>query len=154
MHQTKKSQQYYFGMAAHIGVDDKSGLVFSVVGTAAKVADVTQIYKLLHGAENVACADAGYTGVQKRLEHDRYEVISQIAARRGIYKNLSNRNVHYKAKRKIGKAKAQVRAKFAHLLHAIKHQCGFAKTRFRGLMKNFWQLVTLFTLSSSTSECR
>ncbi|HHJ4328670.1 TPA: transposase, partial [Klebsiella pneumoniae] len=58
MHQTKKGNQYYFGMKAHIGVDDESGLVHSVVGTAANVADVTQVDKLLHGVENVVCADA------------------------------------------------------------------------------------------------
>ena len=69
MHQTKKGNQYYFGMKAHIGVDDESGLVHSVVGTAATVADVTQVDKLLHGDENVVCADAGYTGVEKRSEH-------------------------------------------------------------------------------------
>ena len=68
MHQTKKGNQYYFGMKAHIGVDDESGLVHSVVGTAAKVAEVTQVNKLLHGAENVVCADAGYTCVEKRTE--------------------------------------------------------------------------------------
>ena len=67
MHQTKKGNQYYFGMKAHIGVDDESGLVHSVVGTAATVADVTQVDKLLHGDENVVCADAGYTGVEKAL---------------------------------------------------------------------------------------
>lgn len=67
MHQTKKGNQYYFGMKAHIGVDDESGLVHSVVGTAPTVADVTHVDKLLHGDENVVCADAGYTGVEKRL---------------------------------------------------------------------------------------
>ncbi len=66
MHQTKKGNQYYFGMKAHIGVDDESGLVHSVVGTAATVADVTRVDKLLHGDENVVCADDGYTGVEKR----------------------------------------------------------------------------------------
>ncbi|WP_370694624.1 IS5 family transposase [Pseudomonas sp. FP833] len=70
MHQTKKGNQYYFGMKAHIGADDESGLVHSVVGTAANVADVTQVDKLLHGDENVVCADAGYTGVEKRPEHE------------------------------------------------------------------------------------
>lgn len=80
MHQTKKGNQYYFGMKAHIGVDDESGLVHSVVGTAATVADVTQVDKLLHGDENVVCADAGYTGVEKRSEHADREVIWQVAA--------------------------------------------------------------------------
>src|SRR3546814_997704 len=75
MHQSKKGNQYYFGMKAHIGVDDESGLVHSVVGTAANVADITQVDKLLHGDENVVCADAGYTGVEKRPEHAGREVI-------------------------------------------------------------------------------
>jgi len=69
MHQTKKGNQYYFGMKAHIGVDDESGLVHSMVGTAANVADVTQVDQLLHGEEDVVCADAGDTGVEKRSEH-------------------------------------------------------------------------------------
>ncbi|MBC3474095.1 IS5 family transposase [Pseudomonas sp. Rh2] len=78
MHQTKN--QYYFGAKAHIGVDDESGLVHSVVVTAANVADVTQVGKLLHGEETVVCADAGYTGAEKREEHAGREVIWQIAA--------------------------------------------------------------------------
>ena len=148
MHQTKKGNQYYFGMKAHLGVDDESGLVHSVVGTAANVADVTQVDKLLHGAENVVCADAGYTGVEKRTEHDGREVIWQIAARRSTYKKLGKRSALYKAKRKIEKAKAQVRAKVEHPFRVVKRQFGFVKTRFRGLAKNTAQLVTLFALSN------
>ena len=75
MHQSKKGNQWHFGMKAHIGVDEESGLVHSVVGTAANVADVTQVDKLLHGDENVVCADAGYTGVEKRSEHEDRKVI-------------------------------------------------------------------------------
>ena len=74
-------------MKAHIGVDDESGLAHSVVGTAANVAGVTQVDKLLHGKESMVGADAGYTGVEKRLEHEGGEVIWQIAARRSTYKN-------------------------------------------------------------------
>ena len=148
MHQTKKGQQYYFGMKAHIGVDDESGLVHSVVGTAANVADITQVDKLLHGDENVVCADAGYTGVEKRAEHAGREVIWQVAARRSTYKKLDKRSALYKAKRKIEKAKAQVRAKVEHPFRVIKRQFGYVKTRFRGLAKNTAQLVTLFALSN------
>ncbi|SEC95378.1 transposase, IS4 family /transposase, IS5 family [Pseudomonas anguilliseptica] len=136
MHQTKKGNQYYFGMKAHIGVDDESGLVHSVVGTAANVADVTQVDKLLHGKENMVGADAGYTGVEKRPEHEGREVIWQIAARRSTYNTLSKRSALYKAKRKIEKAKAQVRAKVEHPFRVIKRQFGYVKTRFRGLAKN------------------
>jgi len=148
MHQAKKGNQYYFGMKAHIGVDDESGLVHSVLGTAANVADVTQVDKLLHGEENMVGADAGYTGVEKRPEHEGREVIWQIAARRSTYKKLSKRSALYKAKRKIEKAKAQVRAKVEHPFRVIKRQFGYVKTRFRGLAKNTAQLVTLFALSN------
>jgi IS5 family transposase len=148
MHQTKKGNQYYFGMKAHIGVDDESGLVHSVVGTAANVADVTQVDKLLHGEENMVGADAGYTGVEKRPEHEGRKVIWQIAARRSTYKKLSKRSALYKAKRKIEKAKAQVRAKVEHPFRVIKRQLGYTKVRFRGLVKNTAQLVTLFALSN------
>ena len=103
---------HHFGMKAHIGVDDESGLVHSVVGTAANVADVTQVDKLLHGDENMVGADAGYTGVEKRPEHEGRGVIWQIAARRSTYKKLDKRSALYKAKRKIEKAKAQVRSNF------------------------------------------
>jgi len=132
----------------HIGADDESGLVHSVVGTAANVADVTQVDKLLHGDENVVCADAGYTGVEKRPEHEGREVIWQVAARRSTYKKLDKRSVLYKAKRKIEKAKAQVRAKVEHPFRVIKRQFGYTKVRFRGLAKNTAQLVTLFALSN------
>lgn len=120
----------------------------SVVGTAANVADVTQVDKLLHGDENVVCADAGYTGVQKRTEHDGREVIWQVAARRSTYKKLGERSALYKAIRKIERAKAQVRAKVEHPFRVIKRQFGYTKVRFRGLVKNTAQLVTLFALSN------
>lgn len=75
MHQTKKGNQYFFGLKAHIGVDADTGLTHSMVGTAANVADVTQVDQLLHGEETHVCGDAGYTGVEKRPEHEGREVI-------------------------------------------------------------------------------
>ena len=67
-HQTKKGNQWHFGMKAHIGVDADSGLVHSVIGTAANVHDVTQGHGLLHGHETVVFADAGYQGAAKRVQ--------------------------------------------------------------------------------------
>ncbi|AKF52681.1 Transposase [Pseudomonas syringae pv. syringae HS191] len=131
---------------AHIGAE--SGLVHSVVVTAANVADVTQVAKLLHGKENVVCADAGCTGVEKREQHAGRKVIWQIAARRSTYKKHGKRSALYKAIRKIEKAKAQVRAKVEHPFRVIKHQFGYEKVRFRGLAKNTAQMVTLFALSN------
>ena len=148
MHQTKKGNQYFFGMKAHIGADVESGLVHHVHGTAANVADVTQVAELLHGEENAVYADAGYTGVEKREEHENREVIWQIAARRSTYSKLNKRSVLYKAKRKIEYCKAQTRAKVEHPFRVIKCQFGYVKVRFRGLMKNTAQLTTLFALSN------
>lgn len=148
MHQTKKGNQYFFGMKAHIGADVESGLVHHVHGTAANVADVTQVAELLHGEENAVYADAGYTGVEKREEHENREVVWQIAARRSTYSKLNKRSVLYKAKRKIEYLKAQTRAKVEHPFRVIKRQFGYVKVRFRGLMKNTAQLTTLFALSN------
>ncbi len=120
----------------------------SVVVTAANVADVTQVDQLLHGEENVVSADAGYTGVEKRPEHEGRQVIWQVAARRSTYKKHGKRSALYKAIRKIEKAKAQVRAKVEHPFRVIKRQFGYTKVRFRGLAKNTSQLVTLFALSN------
>ena len=139
---------HLFGMKAHIGADAESGLMHHVHGTAANVADETEVAHLLHGDENVICADAGYTGVEKQPEHERRQVIWQIAARRSTYKHLSKRSVLYKARRKIEKVKAQARAKVEHPFRVIKRQFGYVKTRFRGLAKNTAQLTTLFALSN------
>jgi IS5 family transposase len=73
-------------MKAHIGVDAKSGLEHSLVGTAANVADVTQVDQLLHGDETYVCGDAGCTGVEKRPEHQDLLMIRSITARPSSYK--------------------------------------------------------------------
>jgi transposase, IS5 family len=90
MHQTKKGNQWYFGMKAHIGVDVASGLVHTVVGTAANEADVTQTAKLLRGQEEDVFGDAGYTGADKRPELEDRDVSWNIAITnpRGKYVTL------------------------------------------------------------------
>ena len=110
--------------------------------------DITQVDKLLHGNENVVCADAGYTGVEKRPEHAGREVIWQVAARRSTYKKLDKRSALYKAKRKIEFCKAQTRAKVEHPFHVIKNLFGYRKVRYKGLAKNRAQLCSLFGLAS------
>ena len=130
MHQTKKGNQYFFGMKAHIGADVESGLVHHVHGTAANVADVTEVAQLLHGEENAVYADAEYIGVEKREEHEGRKVVWQIAARRSTYSRLNKRSLLYKAKRKIEYCKAQTRAKVGHPFRVIKRQFGYVKVRF------------------------
>lgn len=69
MHQTKKGNQWHFGMKVHIGVDAQSGLVHTLIATAANVHDVTQAHAPLHGDETDVFGDAGYQGVEKREEN-------------------------------------------------------------------------------------
>ena len=88
MRQTKKGNQWYFGMKAHIGVDVASGVVHTVVGTAANEADITQMAAVLHGQEEAVFADAGYTGADKRPEHADRDVSWNIAIKRSIIKAL------------------------------------------------------------------
>src|SRR5918911_1848794 len=91
MHQAKKGNQWHFGMKAHIGVDVASGLVHTVVGTAANEADITQTAALLHGEEEDVFGDAGYTGADKRPELADHDVSWNIAIKRGIIKAFSER---------------------------------------------------------------
>jgi transposase, IS5 family len=145
MHQTQKSNQWYFGMKAHIGVDAESGLVHTVIGTAANVNDVTQGHALLHGEETEVFADAGYQGIMKRPEATG--VPWQVAMRPGQRRALPNTPWGRTIDR-IEQCKASIRAKVEHPFRVIKRQFGHVKVRYRGLMKNTAQLVTLFALSN------
>ena len=118
------------------------------MGTAANVADVTQVDQLLHGEETYVCGDAGYTGVDKRPEHQDRQMIGSIAARPSRYKKHGKKSLIGRMRRKIEYAKAQVRAKVEHPFRVIKHQFGYTKVRFRGLAKNIAQQATLFALSN------
>ena len=147
MHQTKKGNQWYFGMKAHIGVDAVSGMVHSLVGTAANVGDVTQTEQLLHGGEEVVFADAGYTGVQKRPEMKDKKVRWAIAAKRGLLKAMPEGPERDKLQA-FEKAKAQIRSVVEHPFHVVKNRFGHRKVRYRGLAKNTVQLFSLFALSN------
>ena len=146
MHQTKKGNQWYFGMKAHIGVDAHSGLVHSVVGTAANVNDVTQAGALLHGQEEVAFGDAGYQGVHKRSE--AAGPTWHVAMRPGLRRQLNPFIEPEFIAEQAEKFKASVRAKVEHPFRVLKRQFGYTKVRYRGLAKNTAQIVTLFALSN------
>lgn len=145
MHQAKKGNQWHFGMKAHIGVDAESGLVHTVIGTAANVNDVTQGHALLHGDEQIVFADAGYQGAPKRDEATGVDW--HIAMRPG--KRKQQRHTPWGSlTEQAEKLKASVRAKVEHPFRVIKRQFGHCKVRYRGLAKNTAQLMTLFALSN------
>ena len=148
MHQTKKGNQWHFGMKAHIGVDADSCLVHTVVGTAANVNDVTQAHALVHGAETDVFADAGYQGVGKRDETQEINVNWHVAMRPGKRKVLDKSTPMGAILDQLERAKASIRAKVEHPFRVIKRQFGHVKVRYRGLAKNTAQLHTLFALSN------
>jgi IS5 family transposase len=146
MHQTKKGNQWHFGMKAHIGVDVASGVVHTLTGTAANKADINQMAALLHGREEAVFADAGYAGASKRPELAARDVCWNIAVKRSIIKALP------KALRDLAepmeRALAQVRAWVEHPFHVVKNLFRHKKLRYRGLAKNTAQLHTLFALAN------
>ena len=148
MHQTKKGNQWYFGMKAHVGVDAETGLVHTVVATAANVSDVTQAHRLLHGQETDVFADAGYQGVDKRAENQGKQVAWHVAMRPGKRKVLDKSSPMGAILDQLERAKASIRAKVEHPFRVIKRQFGHVKVRYRGLAKNTAQLHTLFALSN------
>lgn len=148
MHQTKKGNQWYFGMKAHIGVDANSGLVHTVVGTAANVNDVTQASALVHGEETDVFADAGYQGVAKREEVQGIEANWHVAMRPGKRRALDKSTPMGAILDKLEHVKARIRARVEHPFRVIKRQFGHMKVRYRGLAKNTAQLHTLFALSN------
>ena len=149
MHQTRKGNQWYFGMKAHIGADRDSKLVHTVVVTAANVADITKTAELLHGAERQVHADAGYTGVEKRAEIVAMErkIEWQIAGKRGAVKAMAE-GAEKEAIQAVEKAKASVRAFVEHPFHIVKNLFRHRKVRYRGLAKNGHQLYILFGLAN------
>jgi IS5 family transposase len=146
MHQTKKGNQWHFGMKAHIGVDVASGVVHTVVGSAANEADINQMAAVLHGAEEDVFADAGYTGADKRPEHEDRDVTWNIAIKRSIIKALP-KGLRDLAE-PVERALAQVRAWVEHPFHIVKNLFRHKKLRYRGLAKNTAQLHTLFALAN------
>ena len=140
MHQTKKGNQWHFGMKVHIGADSKSGLVHSASVTPANVHDSRELPRLLHGNETRLYGDSAYTG-QK-------EALKQLAPKAKDFTNKrARRNQPLSdADKEANRRKSQVRAKVEHPFRPFKSIYGFAKARYRGLMKNANRAFALLAL--------
>jgi IS5 family transposase len=152
MHQTKKGNQWYFGMKAHIGVDAGTGYVHSVSATAANVHDLDESVNLVRDDDEVVYADAGYQGVERRRDVAENEHLSgvewRVAARKGWLKMMPEPDRHLESR------KAAVRAKVEHPFLIIKRDFGFIKTRYRGIAKNLNQLQVLFASANWLMRAR
>jgi len=137
MHQTKKGQQWYFGMKAQVGVDSKTKIIYTAVATAANVADSAVLPDLLHGVETRVWGDQAYRG--------QTEVIRECAPQA---QDCTHRRYRYKdhideAERAKNRSKSTVRSKVEHVFAVMKLKFGFVKLRFRGLKKNATQLFAV-----------
>ena len=146
MHQTKKGNQWYFGMKAHVGVDSKTKLVHSAVVTPANVSDAAVLPELLHGEETRIWGDGAYQGQTDEI-HRVAPRAQDHTHRRCRYKDRVDEAVRAK-----NRTKSRVRSKVEHVFGTLKLKFGFTKVRYRGLKKNANRLfatlalVNLFTV--------
>jgi transposase, IS5 family len=142
MHQTKKGNQWYFGMKAHFGVDSRSKLIHAVAATPANVADSRVLPELLHGRETRVWGDQAYRGQRAVIRH------CAPRARDFVNHRYRHRGMVDEVERAKNRTKAKVRAKVEHPIGVIKRVFGFAKVRYRGLQKNLHRLLVTSALAN------
>jgi IS5 family transposase len=146
-HSVAKGNQWFFGMRCHIGVDAASGLVHSVVSTAANVHELNTAADRVHGEERVIYGDAGHIGIEKRDAFKDCEAEMRIAMKPGQRRVLPD-TPEGRLLDLIETAKAHFRAKVEHPFRIIKCQFGFRKVYYRGIIKNDLKLKMLFALAN------
>ena len=144
MRQTKKGNEWRFGIKVHVGVDSETGVVHSMSTTSTNVHDVTEAHRLLHGVEKRVWGDAGYQGVSKRDENKGLEVEWRVAMRPSQRRQLEPGSEAAVEERR----KASIRAKVEHPFLWVKRRFGYAKVRYRGLAKNTQRLALLLGLTN------
>lgn len=146
MHQTKKGNEWHFGMKCHIGVDAGSGYVHSLETTAANIHDITVAHELIREDDEVVYGDSGYIGIEKREEVKTNPDLSKkeyrINRRHKSVQRLPEGHIDWE--KEIERRKSSVRSKVEHPFLILKRYFGFAKTVYRGLAKNTHRLHTLF----------
>lgn len=130
MKQTKKGNQWHFGMKTHIGVDSHTKLIHSVVVTAANVHDSQVLEDLLHGEETRVWGDSAYCGQREKISKVSPYAKSFIQKKGSRNKTLTGKE------REQNRNKSRIRAKVEHVFHVLKRQFGYQKVRYRGLDKN------------------
>jgi transposase, IS5 family len=141
MKQTRKGNQWYFGMKLHIGTATK-GRVHRVVATHAATADITQLDALLHGEERAIFGDQAYWKEADRQAFETGGVRYRINRRPAGRQPLSERW------KQINRARSRTRARGEHPFHIVKRLWGFATVRYRGLAKNLARAQTMFALAN------
>ncbi len=141
MSQTRKGNQWYFGMKVHVGTD-RRGVVHTVTTTTAKEADITQLPELLHGQEKTAHGDRGY------YSRDAVDYLRQRGIRSRLQKRAAASRPLTETERKRNQRWSSARAFVEHPFHVIKRLWGFVKVRYRGLAKNTARVFALLALAN------
>jgi transposase, IS5 family len=142
MKQTKKGNQWYFGMKAHVGTDTRKGLVHSVVVTDAAVHDSKVMDKLLHGEEKAVYGDKAYAGEERKREYEGRGIEWCVKRKANRGQQLTEEDKEYNHRQ------GKVRAIVEHVFHVVKNIFQHRKTRYKGLYKNAVQVFSLFTLAN------
>lgn len=142
MHQTRKGNQWHFGMKVHIGADVNSGAVHSVTTTAANVADITELPNLLCGDDQVIFADAGYISDAYKRGSRELGIRWCVNDKRKPKHNLSAKQ------KKRNRQQSSVRARIEHVFRVMKRQFGFTNTRHKGPEKIRSQVNMLIGLTN------
>lgn len=151
MHQTKKGNQWYFGMKIHSGVDAGSGYVHTITATSANVHDIDEAAKLIREDDEVMYGDSGYSGMAKRTEVKEDKHLSQMEFRTNVRPSSIKVPASYKGinwDKDIENRKSSTRCKVEHPFLIVKRQFGYAKVAYRGLAKNFNRFNVLFACAN------
>ncbi len=151
MHQTRKGNQWYFGMKVHIGADAGTGCVHTVTATAANVHDVDEVPNLIREDDEVMYGDSGYLGVEKRkeiVEDEHLRSIDYRVAKRPSSLKTTDAFQGFNWEKYMEHRKSSVRCKVEHAFLIVKRDFGYRKARYRGLSKNLNRFHMLFACAN------
>ena len=157
MHQTKKGNQWYFGMKVHSGVDAGTGYVHTITGTSANVHDSAEAYKLIREDDTVMYGDSGYLGVQNQDVVKNDEHLSKVAFvvnKRPSSLKITDAYEGINWDKNIENRKSSVRSKVEHPFLIVKKQFGYAKTVYKGIEKNMNRFSVLFASANLLMSAR
>lgn len=141
MRQAKKGNTWHFGMKVHVGTD-RHGVVHSLTTTNAAAADIKQMEALLHGQEREVFGDQAYW---KEADRQRFRA-------KGVKYRVNRRGTHHRPlteyQKKINRSRSRTRARGEHAFRIVKRLWGFAKVRYRGLLKNTARAFATFAMAN------
>ena len=148
MHQTKKGNQWYFGMKVHSGVDAGTGYVHTITGTSANVHDVSEAGNLIRKDDDVVYGDSGYLNIEDHLDEEQAAKIDFVINVRPSSIKMSKEYKGIRWDENIENRKSSTRCKVEHPFLIVKRQFGYSKTAYKGIAKNMNRFNILFACAN------